>query len=114
MIVIYEIKTFVAQFAMLFSSTFVSKKAFPIFSFVIGINLGVIMTYLYVSSRFADSILGLSHNNQNINFEQLQDLEKSEDLIQHQSKLLHNGKFEVFEVLRKHIFRLLGPPPHPS
>ena len=89
MIVIYEIKTFVAQFAMLFFSTFVSKKAFPIFSFVIGINLGVIMTYLYVSSRFADSILGSSHNTQNINFEQVQDLEKSEDLNQHQSKLLH-------------------------
>ena len=89
MIVIYEIKTFVAQFAMLFFSTFVSKKAFPIFSFVIGINLGVIMTYLYVSSKFADSILGSSHNTQNINFEQVQDLEKSEDLNLHQSKLLH-------------------------
>ena len=89
MIVIYEIKTFVAQFAMLFFSTFVSKKAFPIFSFVIGINLGVIMTYLYVSSRFADSILGSSHNSQNINFEQVQDLEKSENLNQHQSKLFH-------------------------
>ena len=87
MIVIYEIKTFVAQFAMLFFSTSVSKKAFPIFSFVIGINLGVIMTYLYVSSKYADSILGLSHNTQNINSEQLQDLDNSvEDLNQHQSK----------------------------
>ena len=47
------------------------------------------MTYLYVSSRFANSILGSSHNNQNIDFEQVQDLEKSEDLNQHQSKLLH-------------------------
>ena len=87
MIVIYEIKTFVAQFAMLFFSTFVSKKAFPIFSFVIGINMGVIMTYLYVSSRFADSILGLNHNTQDINSEQLQDLDNSvEDLNQPQSK----------------------------
>ena len=86
-VILYEIKTFVTQFAMLFFSTLVSKKAFPIFSFVIGINLGVIMTYLYVSSKFADSILGLSHNTQNMNSEQLQDLDNSvEDLNQHQSK----------------------------
>ena len=64
-----------------------SSKTFPIFTFVIGLNLGVIVTYLYISSTFADSPAlfgGVSHNS-DMDIEIL-DLDNTEEMKLHQSK----------------------------
>ena len=85
---------------MLFFAS-VSKKAFPLLAFVIGINLGVIMTYLYASSKFANSVIGSSHPNSDLDIE-IQDLDNTNKIDLHQSKFSSN----IFHCTLMHFLKI--------
>ena len=71
---------------MLFYNLVSTKaKAFPILTFVFGLNLGVISTYLYVSS--AKTISSLVDPSENVDGEiEVLDLDHSDEIKLHESK----------------------------